>query len=220
MSSNRNRHVIAVVGISAGVLSLVVTSVAQWMLQPSGDAATPADVAAQHAIAWTGLGLLAVFGPIVWLAALPAVSRLGGGGLTTRLGCGLTALGLACGVGHLALFFGLYGAVARSGLNVDAVRRLDAASGSEPIGTILLVVFLVGFSLGPIVLTVGLRMAHVVPVWTVVAAVVAAVSGMLGGVPAGIVQMVALLLTWAPIAYALIASSRRAAEATVGAGRA
>lgn len=78
-------------------------------------------------------------------------------------------------------------------------QAVASADDSSVISTVLLVLFLIGFSLGPIVLTVGLRRARLVPVWSPVAAVVAAVANFVGGPVAGIVQVLALLATFGAV---------------------
>ena len=183
--------VVAVTALVVGPLSLVITTVWQWMLHPTGAQPTAIDVAAQFPTAWLVIGLLAVCGPLVWLLGLPAtvVHAADRGALVTRIGALVTGIGLAAGVGHLAAYFALYGAAAAAGLNGDAAAAMASAGDAEPIGNILLLVFLVGYSLGPIVLTVGLRMARVVAVWVPLAAVITAGANLFGGPIAGVVQL-------------------------------
>lgn len=201
-------RVVAVTALIVGPLSLIAGDIAQWMLQPTGAAPTATDAAAQFPAAWLAIGLLGVFGPIVWLAGIPAVAALAParGRIVTRVGALLTGAGLAAGIGHVALFFGLYGALAGAGLNADATTAMEAAADGELLGNILLYAFLIGFSLGPIVLTVGLRIAGVIPVWVPIAAVVTAGANLFGGPIAGVVQLVALALAWAPLAVAVARS--------------
>lgn len=208
-------RVVAVTALVVGPLSLIAGNIAQWLLQPAGAAPTAADVAEQFPTAWLAIALLGVFGPIVWLAGIPAAGALapGRGALVTRIGALLTGAGLAAGIGHVALFFGLYGALAQADLDADATGAMAAAADQELLGNILLYAFLIGFSLGPIVLTVGLRIAGVIAVWVPIAAVITAGANLFGGPIAGVVQLVALVLVWAPIAFA-VARSRERAGAT------
>ncbi len=193
---------VAVTALVLGPLSLVVTTVWQWMLQPAGSNPTAVDVAVQFPGAWLTVGLLAVCGPLVWLAGLPATVTppTARGALTTRIGALVTGAGLAAGIGHLAAYFALYGSVAAAGLSGDALARMQSAGDAEPIGNVLLVVFLVGYSIGPIVLTIGLRIARGVGVWVPLAAVVTAGANLFGGPVAGAVQLIALVLVWTPLA--------------------
>lgn len=192
-------RIVSVLALIVGPLSLIVTDIAQWTLQPTGN--QPGDAAVQFPTVWLVIEVLAVLGPLVWIAGLPALASLTSdkGGVVTLIGVLLTGAGLAAGIGHLALFFGVYGAIARSGVPADVASRVAAAEDQDPLGNVLLIAFLVGFSLGPIVLTVGLRMAGQIGVWVPIAAIVTAGANLFGGPIAGIVQLLTLLLVWAPL---------------------
>jgi hypothetical protein len=204
MSYTRRGRIAATVALSAGVLSLIATTLLQWTVQPATPNATPADVAAQFPAVWAVMGLLAVFGPVLWLAAVPAMRMPGRGAALTAIGAGVTGLGLAAAIGHLALFFGLFGTIAAAGVGGAEVARLGAGSDADLLTGVLLYVFLVAFAVGPILLTLGLRISRIVAVWVPVAALVTAVASMLGGPIAGTVQLVALLATWVPVAVAIL----------------
>lgn len=208
-------RVVAVTALVVGPLSLIAGNVAQWLLQPAGATPTAADAAAQFPAAWLAIALLGVFGPIVWLAGIPAAAALapGRGALVTRIGALLTGAGLATGIGHVAVFFGLYGALAQASLGADATAAMATAADQEMLGNILLYAFLIGFSFGPIVLTVGLRIAGVIAVWVPIAAVITAGANLFGGPIAGVVQLVTLALVWAPVASE-VARSRGSARST------
>jgi hypothetical protein len=135
----------------------------------------------------------------------------GRGWVLTVTGGYLTAIGLAAAVGHLALYFGLFSAVASGDIGAEAADALGRSADQDPLSNLLLLVFLICFSLGPIVLTIGLRRADVVAVWVPVAAIVMTVANFVGGPVAGIVQLCALLLTFVPI---IVAVASRAAHAT------
>jgi len=216
--STRLARTVAVIALVVGPLSLIVGNVLQWLLQPAGAAPTATDVAAQFPTAWLALGLLSVLGPLVWLGGLPAVTALATerGRLLTWIGGLVTGAGLAAGIGHLAEFFGAYGAIAAAGLDGDARGAMEQATGDEPIGNALLLLFLIGYSLGPILLTIGLRIARRVGVWAPIAAVITAGANLLGGPIAGIVQLVALAVLWATIVVAVLRSPAR----PIGIGRA
>jgi hypothetical protein len=121
----------------------------------------------------------------------------------TTIGGYLTAIGLIAGVGHLALFFGLIGDAAGAGVDADTGLALLRADDGNALSTVLLYGFLAGFSLGPILLTIGLRLARLVPVWVPVAAIVMVVANFVGGIPAGIVQLVAVIATFVPMVVLL-----------------
>lgn len=205
-TQERLHRAITVVALIIGPLSLIVATVAQWLVQPASATSTIFNMVTENAELWTAVGLISVFGPLCWLAGIPAVIALvhGRGWTLTTLGGYLSAAGLAAGIGHLAIFFALYGTAASSGLDADALHRLDQASSTDLLSNLLLVVFLACFSIGPILLTVGLRRAKLVAVWVPVAAIVMVVASFVGGVPAGIVQLCALVLTFAPIIVAIL----------------
>lgn len=197
---------VAVIAVIAGPLTLIATSVAQWMLQPTGAHPTPVDAAMQFPASWLFIGILAVLGPLVWTAGLPAAALLctGRGALLARIGALVTGAGLIAGVGHLSLFFGAYNAIAEAGLDPAAAKHMIAATDQEPLGNALLVLFLVCYSIGPVLLSLGLRMARRVPVWTPVAAVVTAGATLFGGPIAGVVQLAALAALWGAVAVAVV----------------
>ncbi len=204
--TERSWRLIGALGMILGIASFIVTTIVQWMLQPSSPSATVVDVVNQHPGSWLLVSVLAVLGPLVWVAGIGAVTSLvrGRGWVLTTAGGTVTALGLIAGVGHLALFFGVSGDLAASGLDSKSVEALQRADDSSAIGTLLLLLFLAGFSLGPILLTIGLRRAKLVAVWVPVAAIVMVVANFVGGIPAGAVQLVAMLLAFGPLVFVLL----------------
>lgn len=190
---------VTVAALIVGPLSLIVATVLQWLVSPAG-------------MMWSVVGLISVFGPLCWLAGIPAVIDLvhGRGWALTTIGGYVTAVGLAAAVGHLAIFFALDG---------PGEARPGESSSDGALSTALLLLFLVCFCLGPILLSVGLRRAKRVAVWVPVAAIVMAVASFVGGVPAGIVQLCALVLTFAPMIGAVVRDSNasRARGASVAA---
>ncbi|WP_417564434.1 hypothetical protein [Microbacterium sp.] len=206
--STRLDKTIALTALAVGPLSLIVTNIAQWMLQPTGPDPTATSAAVQFPTAWLVIGVLSVFGPLVWLAGLPATAALAParGRIVTAVGALVTGAGLAAAIGHLAAFFGVYGAIAAAGLPGDGTAAMESAADAEPLGNILLVVFLVCYSLGPIVLTVGLRIARRVGVWVPIAAVLTAGANLFGGPIAGVVQLAALAAVWGSILVAVVRS--------------
>ncbi|MBS1672677.1 MAG: hypothetical protein JSS74_01780 [Actinobacteria bacterium] len=195
----------ALVALVVGPLTLVVTSIVQWTLQPTGPDPTTTAVAQQFPTAWMAVGLLSVLGPLVWLGGLPAAGALavGRGLVLTRIGALVTGVGLSAAIGHLALFFGLFGTTALSGLDPASIGSVEAAADREPLGNMLLVLFLVAYSLGPILLTVGLRIARRVAVWVPIAAILTAGANLFGGPIAGVVQLVCLVAAWGAIVVAV-----------------
>jgi len=202
-SAQRTWRAIGAVGTALGLLSLMITTPLQWVL---GSGADPTAGIAAHPTMWRITSLLGVFGPAVWIAGivvLTGIVRARGWTLTT-LGGIVTALALAAGVGHLGGYFALLGDLAHSGADTSTATALLTADGANLASTALLIVFLVGFTLGPIVLTIGLRRARLVPIWLPVAAVIAGVANFVGGPIAGTVQLIALALTYIPLIIVML----------------
>jgi len=222
MRSERSWRVMGTVAIAIGLVSFVVSNVLQWSLESGGE--SPSAVISAQPTAWLIAGISAVLGPLFWAGGLLVVVGLvrERGWVLTTIGGLVSAIGLAVGVGHLALFFSLYGDLAAAGISDSAVKAVLGADNANALGTLLLIVFLAGFCLGPIVLTVGLRRARLVPVWLPVVALVAAVANFVGGPVAGILQLIALLVVFVPIAVLLVRPGpflvgRRTADGAVAA---
>jgi hypothetical protein len=209
-TQQRVHRTVTVAALLVGPLSLIVATILQWLVTPAGPSSTIFDMISDNSTTWSAVGLISVFGPLCWLAGIPAVIDLvhGRGWTLTTIGGYLTAAGLAAAVGHLAIYFALYGTAASSGLHADALKALETASSDNLLSNLLLFLFLACFSVGPILLTVGLRMAKQVAVWVPVAAIVMTVANFVGGVPAGIVQLCALVLTFAPMIVAVLRTNR------------
>jgi hypothetical protein len=204
MRSERSWRVMGVIAIALGLVSFVLSNVLQWTLESGGD--SPTAVISANPSAWLVAGFSAVLGPLLWAGGLLVVIGVvrERGWVLTTVGGTISAIGLTAGVGHLALFFGVYGDLAAAGASHSATQALLDADNANPLGNLLLIVFLVGFCLGPVVLTVGLRRAALVPVWLPVIAVIAAVTNFVGGPVAGIVQLIALLVVFVPLAVLLV----------------
>lgn len=93
---------------------------------------------------------------------------------------------------------------AASDVGADAGLGLLQADGASTLSNVLLYGFLAGFSLGPILLTIGLRLAKLVPVWVPVAAIVMVVANFIGDIPAGAVQLLAAIETFRPMVVLLL----------------
>lgn len=209
-------------GLILGPLSLAAATVLQWVAQQRQGTDGLEELIASERGLWLSIVFISVFGPIAWLAGLPAVLCLvpeaARGRRLTWVGTALLGLGLVAGVGHLALYFGLQTMLADARPGAAALTAMSAAADVEPLSTVLLVLFLGAFSVGPILLTVGLRRARAVAVWVPVAAIVMTVAGFAGGMPAGIVQLALLLAVFGAIIAALphTGSVRRARPARGG----
>lgn len=204
-TAERAWRIAGIAGMTLGVLSLVAATVIQWVVQPSDPSGTPIDVARENPSLWLVVSLLAVLGPLAWVGGIVSTTMLvrTRGWTLTSIGGYVTAIGLISGVGHLAIFFGLAADAAGAGLDAKAGIALLQADDASVLSNVLLYGFLVGFSLGPILLTIGLRAAKLVPVWVPVAAIVMVVANFVGGIPAGIVQLVAVVATFGPMVFVL-----------------
>lgn len=198
---------VAAASITAGAAALIAGNLLALANQPNrGTFAATLAVVAGHPAMWLLAACLAVAGPLLWIPGiLAAPSAAPARGRTLAVvGSLLLATGLAVGVGHFALFFGLLGAGAGSGLMADAVEQMVTAEDNYILGSIMLWVFLAGLVLGTLLLSLGLRVARAVPVWVPVAAVVFAVTTFMGGPVGTVVGAVATLATFVPMARAVL----------------
>jgi hypothetical protein len=206
MTAERAWRLLGALGMILGLASLIAATMIQWFVQPADPSGTPVDIARENPSIWLLVSLLSVLGPLFWVAGVFAItSRVTGRGwILTTLGGAITALGVISGVGHLALFFGLAGDAAGAGVDAGTAQSLLQADDAGVVSNLLLYGFLVGFSLGPILLTIGLRVAKKVPVWVPVAAIVMVVASFVGGIPAGAVQLLAALFAFLPMVVVLV----------------
>jgi hypothetical protein len=201
MKATTTWRVIGAAALALGLASFILTTVLQWILQAADPSATMIEAIGRNPQVWLTMSLAAVLGPLVWIAGIIPVTALvrGRGWVLTTIGGYATGIGLAAGVGHLALYFGLYGDLAASGLDTSAAATVGSADDRGVLTNLLLMLFLIAFGLGPILLTVGLRRGGLVAVWVPVAAIVATVANFVGGMVAGGVQLAALALTFVPL---------------------
>lgn len=157
----------------------------------------------EHSTTWLLAGSLATLSVFLLAPAALALAMLAGGRgrVLTRLGGLLFAAGVLASMSHMVGEFGFPAIRAAAGLDDAALRALDDA-GYAPAG-VMIALFILGFTVGLLLLMIGLRRAGVVPLWSVIAAVVAIAAGGSGGVAAGVVGVVAWLATMAPVAVAL-----------------
>ncbi|HEU4676378.1 MAG TPA: hypothetical protein VFS29_10340 [Motilibacteraceae bacterium] len=202
-------------GLVAGALLFTVGDLLRRLVVPAG-APSAADVTAavaRHDGAWLAAGLLslaAAFALLPGLTALVAAAR-GRGAQATTVGGLMVAAGALASVGHAVAFYSPYALFHRAGASPADVAAIDQASEAYPMLVVLIVLFMVGMVIGPVVLFVGLRRARRVPVWAVVAAVVFVASGSTGGVLAGVVGILAALAAFGPAARSLLMAPPAAA---------
>lgn len=140
-------------------------------------------------------------GPLVWIAGIVAVTMIHRSKWwqITSIGGYLTGAGLVAGVGHLAVLFGVISDAASSGVGSDTALGLLQADGATTLSNVPFCTFLVGFSLGTILQTIGLRLAKLVRAWVPAAGIVMVVTNLIGGTPAGAVQLLAAIATFGPM---------------------
>jgi hypothetical protein len=169
---------------------------------------------AEHSTTWLLAGSLATLSAFLLAPAALAITMLasGRGRVLTRLGGFLLAAGALASMAHMVGEFGFPAIRAAAGIDDAAMSALDHV-GYGPAGA-MIVVFILGFTLGLLLMMIGLRRAGVVPLWSVIAAVVAIAAGGSGGVAAGVVGVVAWLATLGPVAVALTRPSPVATAST------
>ena len=186
----------AAAGLVAGALSFTVADLVRRLVEPAHPtSASLAATAGQHTGAWLLAGLMSALIPFLVLPGLGVLAATvhGRGARVVRVGAGLLGVGSIAASVHASGYFGMYDVLARSDVDAAAVRAVDAASEASPFFVPFIVLFMAGMLLGPIVLAAGMRRARLVPVWAPLAAVVFAVAGGTGGVPAGVVGLVAFV---------------------------
>jgi hypothetical protein len=207
MNTSPLRVRLAAAGLVLGAIAFGAGDLLRRAVQPTKtDTASITAAVHDHAGAWTAAGLLAGAAAFLLLAGVSAAGRSvpGRGAVLTILGGGLTIVGLLASLIHTAGFYGFYGVYAKSGADAAAIHSIDSASGSYLLFGVGIGLFMVGMLLGPILLTIGLRRAAVVPVWVPIAAVVFAVSSSVSDVAAGVVGLIAAILTFGGIGVSLL----------------
>ncbi|PRZ40760.1 hypothetical protein CLV47_11457 [Antricoccus suffuscus] len=208
---------IAAGSMLTGAVALAVGNILPLVNHPADDsfAAMLAMVSSSPSL-WLFAAILAIAGPILWLPGILATAQSAQdrGRRLTSIGSILMAVGLVIGVGHFALYFGVLGSAVSGGLPLDAAQKMTTAEDSYIVGSVLLWAFLVGLTVGVLLLTLGMRMSQSVPIWVPVAALVFVLSTFLGGPVATLVGVAALLLTFGSIAIALLRTTPAGATAT------
>lgn len=203
------------IALIVGAAAFAVADLIRRIILPDGlDTAGMIDAVSSHSGAWLVAGLLALAAPVLMLPGIAGATRAvtERGRVLTRIGGAAVILGLLAAIGHAVAFYGMAALYARTSLNSADAARFEDASNAYPLFVVLIVLFIVGLLLGPILLTLGLRRARTVQIWVPVVAIIFGVSGSVGGVPAGVVGVVAALATFVPIAVPAL--TRAAAPTT------
>lgn len=220
--STRQRPALTAGALLVGAIAFAAGDLGRRLVLPDDQVTGIPDMVHRveaHSGAWLVLGLAVVLGSVAMMPGILAVLRLrsgladagpdsepasGRGGRTILVGGVLTFLGLVASVAHALAFYGMAAIDGTSGASMDAVQAMEDASNRYPLFVLIIIVFIAGMTLGPIVLAWGLRRAGAVPIWVPVAALVFAVTGTLSGTIAGVVGLLAAVVTFGMIARTLI----------------
>jgi len=202
-TARRTLRRLCAIGLPAGAAGFGAADLLRRYV--AGSAATAVDVAEaadRHPGAWSAAAVLAVLGSMALLSGVPIVSGLARarGRVLTTVGAGLTGGALLASIGHAVAFYANPALLTRGGASAGVITAVDEASESYPVLVMLVVLFAIGLTVGPLVLTIGLRRARLVPVWVPVAGAIFGLCGSLGGVPAGVVGLAAGLAVFGMIA--------------------
>jgi hypothetical protein len=205
---------VAAAGLVLGPLLFTVADLLRRFVEPSGPASATAVTAAvgRHGGAWLVAGLLSIsaaFCFVIGMVGLVATAS-GRGARITTVGAVLVGVGAMASVGHAVAYYAPYALYAKAHTAAPTLEALDRVSETYPLLLTLIALFMVGMTLGPIVLFVGLRRAHRVPLWSVVAVVVFIASGSAAGVGAGVVGIVAAMGAFIAAARSLAPEKSRA----------
>lgn len=206
--TNPTHHRIAMAGLVLGPLTFAIADLLRRVVEPSSsvtDGKLVTAIADRPGL-WLLAGLLSALSAFLLIPGVVAIlARAQGRGATlTMIGGYLFGAGVLASIGHMTEYFGSYGTYEKSGIAHSTVKQLGSASYLP--NNLFIAVFLVGMFLGLFLMMLGLRRAGVVPIWAVVAAIIAIVVGSSGGVAAGVVGVVAWLVTFLPIARSMAAT--------------
>lgn len=228
MTNQTQTHIrIAAAGLVLGPLLLTVGDLLRRVVVPDG-ASSPAAITAavrDHGTAWAIAGFLFTLAGFCLVPGAIALvlSAHGRGSRLTTIGGSMVAVGAVATAGHAVAFYSPYALYDRANVTAPVLTDLEHASEGYPLLVVLIVLFIVGMVLGPVVLFLGLRRAGRIPVWAVVAAVVFVVTAGTASVGAGVLGVLAATAAFVPAARSLIAApsatpSTRAATAAPVAG--
>lgn len=228
-STTHSRLPLAALALTAGAAVFAGADLGRRIVLPDDQVTGIPDMVHRvqaHAGLWLALGLAVTLGSMAMmpgiLAVLRRASRPLGADQPTRRGHRVIAIGgvlvfggLIASVAHALAFYGMAAIDGTSGAPMAAVTAMENASNSYPLFVLVIVLFIVGLTLGPIVLTWGLRRAGLVPIWVPVAALVFAVTGTLSGLAAGIAGVLAAVVTFGMIARTLMGARSAPASGVV-----
>lgn len=204
--TNSTHARVAAAGLVLGPLLFTIGDLLRRLVDSGATSATAITHAVgQHDGLWLGAGLLEVVGAFLFIPGVVGliVAASGRGARITTVGAVMLGVGMIASVGHAVAYYSIYALYAKAQIVGPELDALDHAS--EPLVGVLIALFIIGMTFGPIVLLVGLRRAHRVPIWSVVAAVAFVVLAETGSVGGGILLIVVGLATFVPAARSLSA---------------
>jgi hypothetical protein len=208
--TNSTHARIAAAGLILGPLLLSLGDLLRRLVEPSGtpSASAISEAVGQNGGAWLAAGLLSVaaaFCFVPGVVGLIATAR-GRGARVTKVGAVMVGVGAVASVGHAAAFYSPYALYVKAHTAGPDLEALDRVSETYPLLIVLIVLFMVGMLLGPVVLLVGLRSARRVPIWSVVAGVLFLVCANTSSVEAGLLGIAAAVVAFLPAALSLTAA--------------
>lgn len=205
---NTSPHIrIAAAGLVLGPLLLSVADLLRKLVVPAGSSS---DIATTQAVAqngglWLASAMLSVLGAYCFVfgtVGLIATAH-GRGSRVTMIGAVMVGFGAIAWIGHSLAMYAEYAWFVAADTPPAQIEALSRVTDSYPLVAILIVLFMVGLTLGPIVLLVGLRRARRVPIWAVVAVAVYVVCSSTDGMAASVLGLVASLAAFVPAARSL-----------------
>jgi hypothetical protein len=202
------RSRIGAAALVAGALLFSLGDVLRRAVEPAGAASAAATTAAvaSHQAAWTAAASLQVLSAFFLVAGACTAfgSTRGRGARTTDIGACLVGAGAIASVGHAVAFYTPYSLFARAGTPEAALTAIDDASERLPVLALLVLTFMVGLMVGTLVLAVGTWRARRAPAWVLVPAVAFVAAGATSGTAAGLVGLVAAVVTFGLVARAIV----------------
>lgn len=144
---------------SADIIRLIVEGGMEGSEQLNAIAASPG--------LWDAATVLNMLGLILFVPAVLGLMHLlrERGTVLGHIGGGLALIGVLGFAAHNAGYFGMLGALSRSGLGQETMLQvIESMEGSVSVA-LYVIMFLLGFQFGPLLLGVGLYRAQAVPRW-------------------------------------------------------
>lgn len=214
MSQHERTRTLLGSALVLGTTAFSVGDLLRRIVEPADATATAVTAAVRdRPTLWLAAGLLEVLAAVLLVPGAIGTRRLATrrGARTTRIGAGLIVVGAVASMGHTIGYYGTFATYAASGLDAATLDTLVAAD--DLLGGVVILLFMIGMIVGPVVLAIGLRRAGAVPVWVPVLALVFVVASSVPGPLAGIVGLVAGLGSLGVIGFRVMRADLPAATA-------